>query len=47
MSLRVGGNYTYAYEILTADETPSGSENTTAQVEETPAQTAAAVAQRK
>jgi hypothetical protein len=40
MSLQVGENYFYGYEILTADE-PSESENQTAPVEETPAETRA------
>lgn len=45
MSLRIGENYFYyGYETLTPDETPSSSENTTAQVEEAPAGTT--VAQR-
>ena len=40
MSLRIGeNNYYYGYENLTTDETTSGSENTTAQVEETQTET--------
>ena len=38
MSLRIGGNNYYGYEVLT-EEAPSGSENPTAQVEETQTET--------